>query len=1009
MSKHGLGAGRSLLFFNATLLASAIALPAFAQIEEVVVTAQKRSEDIQTVPISITAYSAQDLAARQIYQVKDLQFSTPSVTYSKGNFTSSDFSIRGIGQSVVSGDEEAGVATDINDVYLLAPLLAESTFYDLQRVEILRGPQSTLYGRGATGGVVNVITEPADLTSGYADIYASYGNYDAVELRGDVNAPIVDDQLAVRLAGDWVKHSGYITNEFNNSHIDSQDTYSVRVSARWEPTNRTTVGFVGQFTRESDSHMRSTRQLCETDPTAVLGCLPTGATNQPVNALSTAAFIEGTTQALYNLGFALNPALAPAFAQMGLFDLEHPPGLPAGFNEPSDPYHVYSDFNPIYEAQDSFLNLTVKQNIVDWLDATLVVGYDRPSNFSQESYNNVPGLSLDNPQGITRLETAVGTFAALLPLFGESFAPYAQYFANIANGELPLSQIKQLGLVSGNYTYTKDLTAYDQSNFGESQWSGELRFNTKFNGPLNFMLAGYSLHANDTTDYYVASPMLDYPSILLGGFLGPFFNPLQCGAAAGAQCVSAPPYYRNQGEESLQSNALFGEAYYDAIPDTLKLTAGLRYTQDTKSEANRIIFESVPAPIGSTGVDGSIDDANEVSQALGLGCRYDADPTKAGCQNIEDQSVTYRKVTGRFVADWTPKFDFTDATLIYASYARGYKAGGFNPGIQPGLIVPVAYGPEQVDAFELGSKNMVLNNTLQANGDVWYYDYKDYQVSSILGNTSVNENINDAHLWGIEGEFVWAPTDQWQFGLNFSHESSQIQNQLLLDTRNPTGGRSDVVLIKDDNISAAAGQNCVMYFSANPYNPGGLTPGQLGIPGFLVPPGGTHALAGAGIANANFGFCPVDLPAAEIPVLAHYGWSFSDPTGQGDANGSPVNIGGNELENTPAFQVNLSAQYTQPLQDGFTLVGRVDFYWQSHMWGRVWEDPADHIGSWDTMNALLTLNAPDNRWYVQGFIKNIMDHSNVTGEYLTSSSSGLYTNAFQEDPRTYGIAVGAHL
>ena len=82
--KQSVGASRSLLFVNALLVTSALSMPAFAQIEEVVVTAQKRSEDIQTVPISITAYSAQDLAAHQIEQVKDLQFSTPSVTYTKG-------------------------------------------------------------------------------------------------------------------------------------------------------------------------------------------------------------------------------------------------------------------------------------------------------------------------------------------------------------------------------------------------------------------------------------------------------------------------------------------------------------------------------------------------------------------------------------------------------------------------------------------------------------------------------------------------------------------------------------------------------------------------------------------------------------------------------------------------------------------------------------------------------------------------------------------------------------
>ncbi|HEY6578581.1 MAG TPA: TonB-dependent receptor plug domain-containing protein [Rhizomicrobium sp.] len=1007
-STRPLGAVRPLLLFNALLLSSAFAAPAFAQIEEVVVTAQKRAQDIQTVPISITAYSAQDLAAHQIEQFKDLQFSTPSVTYTKGNFTGSDFSIRGIGESVVSGDAEAGVATDVNDVYLLDPLLAESTFYDLQRVEVLRGPQSTLYGRGAIGGVVNLITETPDLTTGYADLYASYGNFNAVELRGDANVPLETDQLALRLSGDWVRHDGYIDNEFHDSHIDSQDTYSVRSSLRWEPTDRTTVDFVAQFTREDDSHMRSTRQLCDTDPTGILGCLPTGAGNEPVNALSTAAFIESTTQALGNLGASFNPVLAPVFAKMGLFNLESPPGLPPGFNEPSNPFHVYSDFNPTYLAQDSFLNLTIKQNVTSWLDATFVGGYDRPSNYSEESYNNVPGLTLDTPQGIRTLETAVGTFQALLPLFGQSFAPYAPFFANIGEGELPISLTKQLGLASGDYNFTKNLTAYDQSDFGESQWSGELRLNSKFNGPLNFMLAGYSLHADSSTDYYVASPMLDYPSILLGGFLGPYFNPTQCATGG---CVDAPPFYRNEGTESLQSNAMFGEAYYTAIPDTLTFTGGLRYTEDTKSEANRIIFESVPAPIGSTGIDNSIDDANAF-HFLGLptepNCVFDADPTKAGCQNFEDQSVTYRKVTGRFVADWTPQLAFTDATLLYASYSRGYKAGGFNPGIQAGLSVPVAYGPEQVDAFELGTKNTVLNNTLQANGDIWYYDYNGYQVSSILGNTSVNENLNSANLWGVEGEFVYAPTDQWQFGVNFSHENSSIGNQALLDTRNPTGGRSDVVLIKDDNISAAAGQNCVLY-NTDPALNGGLTPAQLGIPGFIVPPGGAHALAAAGVASANFGFCPADAPAAINNALTSVGWSFTDPKGIGDSNGSPVNVGGNELENTPALQVSLSGQYTQPLEGGYNLVARVDYFWQSHMWGRVWEDPADLIKSWDTMNALLTLNSPDSRWYVQGFIKNIFNHSNVTGEYLTSSSSGLYTNAFQEDPRTYGVAVGVHM
>ncbi|HEY3636608.1 MAG TPA: TonB-dependent receptor, partial [Rhizomicrobium sp.] len=317
-SRFALKSSRSLILLNALLASSVASTAALAQVETVVVTAQKRSENIQTVPISVTAYSAQDLTDHQIEQFKDLQFSTPSVTYSKGNFAGSDFSIRGVGQSTSFGDLEGGVATDINDVYLLDPLLAESSFYDLQRIEVLRGPQSTLYGRGATGGVVNVITNTPDLETASADMYASYGNYDAVELRGDANMPIETDQLGIRFSGDWVRHSGYIDNEFNDSHIDSEDTYSVRGSLRWEPTSRTDINFVAQFTREDDSHMRSTRQLCDRDPTAILGCLPNGAGNQPVNELAMTAFIESSSQALGNLGALFNPALIPVFAQMGL-------------------------------------------------------------------------------------------------------------------------------------------------------------------------------------------------------------------------------------------------------------------------------------------------------------------------------------------------------------------------------------------------------------------------------------------------------------------------------------------------------------------------------------------------------------------------------------------------------------------------------------------------------------------------------------------------------------------
>ncbi|MBU6474248.1 MAG: TonB-dependent receptor plug domain-containing protein, partial [Alphaproteobacteria bacterium] len=177
------------------LLSTALAAPAFAQIEEVIVTAQKRTEDVQTVPIAITAFTSQDLKAHRIDRFKDLQFSTPNISYTKANFTGSDFQIRGIGVTAIGYDQESGVAINFNDVFLAAPDIADAGFYDLQRVEVLRGPQSTLYGRGATGGVVSVVGAKPDLDSFGTDLEATYGNYDYTEVKGMVNVPIVTDQL----------------------------------------------------------------------------------------------------------------------------------------------------------------------------------------------------------------------------------------------------------------------------------------------------------------------------------------------------------------------------------------------------------------------------------------------------------------------------------------------------------------------------------------------------------------------------------------------------------------------------------------------------------------------------------------------------------------------------------------------------------------------------------------------------------------------------------------------
>ncbi|OZA78449.1 MAG: TonB-dependent receptor, partial [Caulobacter sp. 39-67-4] len=209
---------RSLLAMGASAaVLAAVATPALAQasgqqttvIEELVVTAQKKEEALQDVPIAVSAFSQDTLEAQKIDGGPNLQLAIPNVSFAKSNFTNSfNFQIRGIGARAVGSSADAGVGVHLNNAPQQSGNLFEAEFYDMERVEVLRGPQGTLYGRNATGGVVNLITaKPTDMFEGM--VRAEVGNYGTQKVRGMVNLPIFGDKLAVRAAGAYLKRDGF--------------------------------------------------------------------------------------------------------------------------------------------------------------------------------------------------------------------------------------------------------------------------------------------------------------------------------------------------------------------------------------------------------------------------------------------------------------------------------------------------------------------------------------------------------------------------------------------------------------------------------------------------------------------------------------------------------------------------------------------------------------------------------------------------------------------------------
>src|SRR6185437_4525678 len=140
----------------------------------------------------------------------------------------------------------------------------EQEFFDVGQLEVLRGPQGTLYGRNATAGVVNITTaKPTDQFEAMAS--GEIGNYHQRRFEGMLNIPIVDDRLDVRLAGEWTKRQGYSVNALTNQRIDGRDLWSMRATIGWRPAESLQAYLVWEHFSENDDRMRSAKQLCKRD------------------------------------------------------------------------------------------------------------------------------------------------------------------------------------------------------------------------------------------------------------------------------------------------------------------------------------------------------------------------------------------------------------------------------------------------------------------------------------------------------------------------------------------------------------------------------------------------------------------------------------------------------------------------------------------------------------------------------------------------------------------------
>lgn len=966
---------KSILLAGASAVALSFLGAAYAQevttpeddrrLGTVTVTTQKVEQSIQDVPIAVSAFDEEALNKMQMSAGPDLVKSIPNVSFTKGNFNGFNFKIRGIGADLVAQSGDAGVGIHQNDVPLTANRLFEAEFFDMERIEVLRGPQGTLYGRNATGGVFNAITAKPVLDEWQGNLSATFGNYNTQKYKGMVNVPI-GEKVAVRLAGSYLERSGYATNTVTGQDIDGRELYGYRATVLAEPTDRLRGWISYEYFEENDDRLRSGKQFCTKDP------LKTSFAGIPVSFLDQTASSQGCVDApLSEMRDRLN-SVATLGGGLGVTA-----GLLSGdaFTAPANLNlrQIESAIDPQYYADQELITGKIEFDVTDSLRLTYLGSYSTSESVSIEDYNKQAATVPFNTTGN--------------PLFNPALAPiYAAVF--------PGGVVNDPILGPSNTFRT-----FDVAGGTSEQTTHELRLQSDFEGPFNFNLGVIAMDfeaidpaSTNTDGYYVISNTLTGLTQLnnaLGGAIFGGLIPIDSDGTLQEQGFSGlgGQYFRSLSPYELSSVAVFGEGYYD-ITDNLKATLGLRYTKDEKTQANIPTFLFTPAADYGPGTPQNGSPVNPLPVA-GQSPNAGGD----GFFNAE-----FEEVTGRAGLDWRPDLGFTEDTLIYGFYSRGYKGGGINPPQPAGAnLFDQFFAPEFIDAYELGTKNTLAGGALQLNASGFYYDYSGYQITQIINRTSVNFNI-DTKIKGLEIETIWNPVSTLVLNANLGLLDTELQDLYSIDVIDRTNGRSDLVVLKNTSsysncvVSAQGYATVLGAIQANPALTGitrNLCTGELADVGGRA---GFEALLG--LTGVTVTYTDVNGNTQTATALQPI---------EGDAK----DLSGNSMPGAPDTTFNVGAEYTW-LPGAFGdwgLRGRVDYYRQSESFSRVYNTAGDELPSWDNANVSLSFFNDTNGVRVELFGKNIFDEKAITGAYLTDDSSGLYTNIFLTEPRTYGVAL----
>ncbi|WP_430425979.1 TonB-dependent receptor [Phenylobacterium sp.] len=759
-----------------TLLASSVLLgvslaSAAAQaqeanmIEELVVTAEKREQSLQDVPVAISAFTSKQRDLVGISTVQDLTNFTPGFVYQSSNDRAS---MRGIGRLTNVHAVDGAVSIYIDGLFTTSTVLAGGPPLDVDRVEILRGPQGTLYGRNAIGGTVNVISvRPTDEL--YAEVRAIAENYDFTNFQFAVSGPIAEN-LRMRVSGYKLdQRKGYFTNVSGGpSEGSKRDEYQVQAQVEADLGENAELWVSYKTLVWHNRGGPGARAGYLADP------YETGRTDPNFSIV-------------YNSAHGYSNAIVPGSLRQ--FNGSTVTSNPAQLDE-----HDFSTNIPQRVRLRDVNSLTA--NFVYHLpsiDVKYVGGYQE---YKYDLYGDTDATTVQSFQIPLAANSICGTVGALFAA-GRSSVNCSPLTVNANNG----------------YHY-----------FEYPKWfSHEINFSSNGDGPVQWIVGGFYYNEKYTGTGSTADFFLVGPSSLQTPILGAAPNPQN---------------FWSTGNYALttRSTAAFGQVDWQAT-ETVKFTAGLRYTKDKKfgTEFRRIVCNSdacypglYPA-LGLAGFGpgtaanwgsllGNLAALPAVGQALGLGnalaplgglgngamdltdtlapkstagliegvktpsvctgtpqvCRqYTINPaTGVASRDLSDTSDAW---TGTVGVQWEPD----DDTMAYARYSRGYKAFGFSAG---GFLAVPKADEETVNSYEVGLKKNF--SRVQLNLAAFYLDYRDLQapVAVRVGATNVTQFVNIAKSVskGLEASVIWQPIQPLRLTLDYGWNPTKIKKSLLL-------------------------------------------------------------------------------------------------------------------------------------------------------------------------------------------------------------------------------------